>query len=95
MHPSHAVSPPGCGCDCSEALAATQRQMQELAGRSRDLEEQHALAAAEAARLQEQVRQDAAPGLLARCVLRSSVLVLHSLLAVVRHAADVWEHSQQ
>jgi hypothetical protein len=30
--------------------------MQELAGRSRDLEEQHALAAAEAARLQEQVR---------------------------------------
>ncbi|WIA09344.1 hypothetical protein OEZ85_008751 [Tetradesmus obliquus] len=41
----------------SEALAATQRQMQELAGRSRDLEEQHAMAAAEAARLQEQVRQ--------------------------------------
>jgi hypothetical protein len=30
--------------------------MQELAGRSRELEEQHALAAAEAARLQEQVR---------------------------------------
>jgi hypothetical protein len=31
--------------------------MQELAGRSRDLEEQHALAAAEGARLQEKVRR--------------------------------------
>ena len=41
---------------CSEALAATQRQLEEAASRTREAEEQQLLAAAEAARLQQQVR---------------------------------------
>jgi hypothetical protein len=40
---------------CSEALAATQRQLEEASSRAREAEEQQLLAAAEAARLQQQV----------------------------------------
>lgn len=40
---------------CSEALAATQRQLEEASCKARELEEQQLLAAAEAARLQQQV----------------------------------------
>lgn len=43
---------------CSDALAAMQRQVDETATRSRDLEQQQVLAAAEAARLREQVSLD-------------------------------------
>eukprot|EP00775_Hariotina_reticulata_P010414 gene10414-10572_t len=41
----------------SEALAAMQRQVEDMAGRTREVEEQQLLALAEAARLREQVQQ--------------------------------------
>lgn len=42
-------------CHRSEALAATQRQLEEASSRAREAEQQQLLAAAEAARLQQQV----------------------------------------
>lgn len=44
-----------CHGSCSEALAVTQRQLEDLASRGRELEEQQAVTVAEAARLREQV----------------------------------------